>query len=102
MGRLIVLGAMTILASLTGRCCCLDDEIKNRINEMAEAIMACRNIVGMNLAIVQGGETVFTQGYGVVDKEDNQPVTPQTLFGLASVTKQFTTTALALLLDEKG
>ena len=81
---------------------CLDQEILNRIDEMAESILACRDIVGMNLAIVEGEETVYTKGYGVVDLEANSPVTPQTLFGVASVTKQFATTALALVLEEKG
>ena len=57
-------------------------------------------ISGMNVAIVYGGETVHTQGYGVIDRETNVSVTNDTFFGIASLSKAFTTTLLGQLLHE--
>ncbi|HNY41328.1 MAG TPA: serine hydrolase, partial [Bryobacteraceae bacterium] len=44
---------------------------------------------------------VFAKGYGVRRLDSGEPVTPKTLFGVASNTKAFTAAALAILVDEK-
>ena len=58
------------------------------------------NVPGMAIAIVKDDNVVFSKGYGVRDIEDALPVTNQTLFAIASNTKAFTATALAILVDE--
>ena len=55
---------------------------------------------GVALAIVQGGEVLHAAGYGVRDTESGAPVTPDTLFAIASITKSFTSMGVALLVDE--
>src|SRR5262249_8182981 len=55
---------------------------------------------GLAVGIVRHGEVLFLEGFGVRDVERKLPVTPQTLFALASGTKAFTTMALGLLADE--
>ena len=54
----------------------------------------------MNLAVVYGGETVYTQGYGVKDRVTNASVTNDTFFGIASLSKAFTATLLGKLLHD--
>ena len=49
--------------------------------------------------VVRGGETVFSQGYGMASLEHQLPNTPQTRFRLGSVTKQFTAAAILQLQD---
>jgi CubicO group peptidase (beta-lactamase class C family) len=56
--------------------------------------MQAARIPGVALAIIQGEEIVYLQGYGVADP-GSRPVTPQTLFPIASTVKSFT--ALAIL-----
>lgn len=56
---------------------------------------------GAAVAIVQDGEIVFHESFGMAEMETNRPVQSNTNFRLASVTKQFTATAI-LLLEEKG
>ena len=58
------------------------------------------NVPGMAIAIVKDDNVVFSKGYGVRDSEDALPVTNQTRFAIASNTKAFTATALAILVDE--
>ena len=57
-------------------------------------------VPGMSVAIVKGGKTVLAKGYGVRKLGDPTPVDEQTLFGIGSNTKAFTTAALATLVDE--
>lgn len=55
---------------------------------------------GIAVAIVKDGQVVMAKGYGVRKLGDPAPVTPRTLFGIASNTKAFTAAALAILVDE--
>ncbi len=56
---------------------------------------------GAAVAIIQDGDIVYHQSYGMAEMESKRPVQSNTNFRLASVTKQFTATAI-LLLEEKG
>jgi CubicO group peptidase (beta-lactamase class C family) len=56
---------------------------------------------GAVVAVMQGGEVEICKGYGLASIEHNVPITPQTRFRIASVSKQFTVTT-ALLLAAEG
>ncbi len=56
-------------------------------------------IPGVAVAVVRGDET-YVQGYGSKEMGKDDPVTPDTLFAVGSVTKAFTTTAMAMLVDD--
>lgn len=56
---------------------------------------------GASLAVVRDSEIVYTRGYGNANLEYPIPITPSTIFHVASVSKQFTCFA-ALLLAEEG
>jgi CubicO group peptidase (beta-lactamase class C family) len=58
------------------------------------------NMVGYALAIIDHGKVAFQKCYGVADRDRNKPVTPQTVFGLASITKTFTALVLLSLVDK--
>ena len=57
---------------------------------------------GCALGIFQGGELAYARGYGMADLEAQVPVGSGTVFHLASVSKQFTATVLALLEEAGG
>lgn len=54
---------------------------------------------GAALAVLQGGEVVYTRGYGQANLEYGLPITPNTVFHVASVSKQFTAMAIMLLVQ---
>lgn len=54
-------------------------------------------VPGLAIAIVKDGKVVATKGYGVTDLETKKPVDANTLFMIASNTKAFTGTSLAIL-----
>jgi CubicO group peptidase (beta-lactamase class C family) len=55
---------------------------------------------GLAVAFVKDGRTVFTRGYGLADLEHRIPITPSTVFDVASVSKQFTGLAIAMLVEQ--
>lgn len=55
---------------------------------------------GVAVAIVKDGKIVLAKGYGVRKLGDPTPVDAQTQFGIASNTKVFTASALAMLVEE--
>ena len=59
------------------------------------------NLPGLSIVIVKDGKVVFMKGYGVKDIETKKPVDENTLFMIASNTKLFTGSSLALL-ETKG
>jgi CubicO group peptidase (beta-lactamase class C family) len=52
---------------------------------------------GASVAVIRGGQQIFAKGYGQATLEYPVPVTPETIFHVASVTKQFTAMSLVLL-----
>src|SRR5258706_14723179 len=62
--------------------------------------LARRQIPGGALAVIRGGQVVKLRGYGLANVELGVPAAADSIFELASVTKQFTATAIMLLVEE--
>ena len=73
---------------------------KDKIKHMIETLLECSGIQGATLAVVNSKEVLMTEGFGFADVKENKPVTPKTLFPIASTSKGFTATLLAILLHE--
>jgi CubicO group peptidase (beta-lactamase class C family) len=58
------------------------------------------DVPGIAVAVVKDGQVVMAKGYGVRSLKTKEPVDANTLFGIASNTKAFTTAALGLLVEE--
>lgn len=63
-------------------------------------VMRAFEVPGIALTIVKDGKVVVANGYGVRRLGADGPVDAHTRFGIASNTKAFTATALALLVEE--
>jgi CubicO group peptidase (beta-lactamase class C family) len=55
---------------------------------------------GLAIAIVRNDSIIFAKGYGVRKLGERAPVTPNTIFAIASTTKAMTVACLAMLVDE--
>ncbi len=55
--------------------------------------------LGACVMAIDHGKVVFEQGFGIADIEGKTPCTPSTNFRIASTSKQFTATAVMLLVD---
>ncbi|MDH4065400.1 MAG: beta-lactamase family protein [Acidobacteriota bacterium] len=65
------------------------------------AVVEANRAVGVNVGVMRNGEVVLAKGYGLANVERQSPVTPDTLFAIGSVTKQFTC-SVALQLEQEG
>ncbi len=70
------------------------------VDSLVNYAMGKFNVAGMAVAIVKDGKIVHEKGYGIKSVLTNSPVDEHTNFGIASNTKAFTTTALAILVEE--
>lgn len=71
------------------------------VRAFAREMMAKHDVPGLAVAVAQGGVEVYAEGFGVREIGAGAAVTPDTVFGVASVTKSFT--ALAIMqLHEAG
>ena len=75
-------------------------DLAQRIDQLVQEKVRELNVPGYSLVVIHNGKTVLQKGYGFADKEAGIPVTPKTVFGLASITKTFTAFALLLLVDD--
>ena len=55
---------------------------------------------GCAVGVRQSGRDLLMRGYGMADLETNAPITPSTILESGSVAKQFTSTAIALLMKD--
>lgn len=58
------------------------------------------HVPGVAVAIVQDDKIVYLEGHGVREIGKPEPITPDTLFAIASVTKSFTAAAVATMVDD--
>lgn len=65
-----------------------------------EQVLKDWNAPGVAVGIIIKGELVYAKGFGYRDLEKKLPVTPKTLFPIASNTKLFTTVAMGMLVEE--
>src|SRR4051812_35735675 len=70
------------------------------VDEYIHTEMTARKIPGLALLVARQGKIVRAQGYGFSNLELQVPVKPETLFQSGSIGKQFTATAIMMLVEE--
>jgi CubicO group peptidase (beta-lactamase class C family) len=85
------------LLFLAHTCLAQGNFIKDSLDNYIKREMQRWQLPGMALAIVKDGKVIFMKGYGVSDINKKTAVTENTVFQIASCSKAFTGTSLALL-----
>jgi len=70
------------------------------IDIFIERIMERNHISAVSAAIVHNDELLWTQGYGLADRERKTPAEPTTIYLVASISKTITATALMQLYEQ--
>ncbi|MGH9857622.1 MAG: serine hydrolase domain-containing protein, partial [Acidobacteriota bacterium] len=70
----------------------LDDFVKKEMEK--------RKIPGLSIAVMKDGKIIKAQGYGFSNLEHQVPAKPETIYQSGSVGKQFTATAVMMLVEE--
>ncbi len=83
---------VTFGAPVPGRADKIDDYITGQIKRL--------HVPGASLAIVRDGHITKAQGYGFANLELRSPATKETVYEIGSTSKQFTATAIMMLVEE--
>jgi D-alanyl-D-alanine carboxypeptidase len=87
---------LLLVPSLTPQLIARSDNIDDFIRDQ----MTRQNIPGLSLAVVKDGTIVKAAGYGVADRKRQTATTPETVYKIASVSKQFIAAGIMLLVQE--
>jgi len=83
-----------------GFCMGQESTIHKEISEFISTMVKECEVPGAAVGIVKDGNVMFSEGFGLRNVNENLPVTSNTLFVLASVTKAFITMAMGILVDD--
>lgn len=72
----------------------------SQIDSLAKNVLTKFQVPGLAIGIIKDGKLIYSKGFGMRSLQTQQPVNPQTLFGIASNTKAFTAAALGILVDK--
>jgi CubicO group peptidase (beta-lactamase class C family) len=92
-----ILFVLALLASFTGLEAQTPAFIQDSLDSYIQKGIKDWDVPGLSIVIVKDGKVVWMKGYGVRDIRTQKPVDVNTLFMIASNTKLFTASALALL-----
>lgn len=96
----LLLAALTVLVPLTqARAAGLDDPLAAKIDAVMSAVYKPGQ-PGAAIIVQKDGRTIIRKGYGMADLELGVPVTPDMVFRLGSITKQFTAVSILSLAQE--
>lgn len=88
----LTLGVLILAGVAAGRADDVDSYVKSAMQQ--------QHIPGMAVAVVRNGAVIKAEGYGLADLEHEVPVRPNTVFKIASVSKQFIATGIMLLVQD--
>lgn len=72
----------------------------DEIDAFIERLLIEYDVAGAGIGVVRNGEVLLLHGYGTRNVQTQEPVTADTQFGIASVTKSFTALGVMLLVQE--
>ena len=100
LGVCLLLAAQVSAQTATAAAAPSAQEITRKVDEYMKAAMRVNRFNGAVL-LARDGQPIVSRGYGMANVELDVPNTPQIVFRLGSVTKQFTGLAIVLL-QERG
>jgi len=93
---------LTFLVLILSLCGILQAQVLTgeQIDSLVERSMQAFDVPGISVGVVKDGKLIYAKGHGVRSLNSKQPMDENTLVGIASNSKAFTTVALGILVDE--
>jgi CubicO group peptidase (beta-lactamase class C family) len=92
--------ALAFVVTFATTICVAQDATIAKVDEYIKLEQRLVRIPGVSLAVIKDGQIVLAKGYGLANIEHQVPVKPETIFQSGSVGKQFTATAIMMLVEE--
>jgi beta-N-acetylhexosaminidase len=80
----------------------LDSKILEKIDGVADRMIKIQAAPGANVLVMKEGKVVFQKSYGHLDYKKSKPVSAETVYDLASITKVLATTQAVMFLQSRG
>ncbi len=94
-----IVAAIIVLASLTTPAQTLSPEMSSKVDKLFDKWNK-PDSPGCAVGIFKDGQIVYKHGYGMANLNDDVPITPATVFHVASMSKQFTAASILLLAQQ--
>jgi D-alanyl-D-alanine carboxypeptidase len=78
----------------------LHPELRPALDDRIKGMMQRQHIPGMAIVVIKNGLVIERRGYGFADRKTQATVSADTAFPIGSITKQFTATAVMLLVED--
>jgi CubicO group peptidase (beta-lactamase class C family) len=88
-----------LLVSLIAHAQTLQPDVTKKVNKLFEK-WDRPGSPGCALGVYKDGQIVYKRGYGMANLNDDVPITPATVFHVASMSKQFTAASILLLAQQ--
>jgi CubicO group peptidase (beta-lactamase class C family) len=76
------------------------ERYRSELQPLIGDFMRQQQVPGLAIGVIQGGQLVYAHGFGVKNlAHDHDPVTPRSLFHMASITKTFVATSIMQLVE---
>jgi CubicO group peptidase (beta-lactamase class C family) len=92
---------LLVAATHVGAAAAQAQDVRARIDAYLAEQVQKRGIPGLTMAVVRDGRVIYSGAHGVRKLGDGEPLTPQHVFHMASVSKPFVATAI-MQLAERG
>lgn len=100
MKRLLSVLIVLLLGAVTSAQTTVTDDMLTEFEQLVADEMAYFDIPGVAIAVIQGDEVIYAQGFGLRDVEAGEPFTTETQFRIGSTTKSMTSLLMAQMVDE--
>jgi CubicO group peptidase (beta-lactamase class C family) len=89
MRRLLLIGCLILVACASTRTQTPGTDVSGKVSDqtVVQSLMKELNVPGVSIAVIHDFKVVATYAYGVADVETGAPVTPDTMFQAASISK---------------
>src|ERR1043165_1751914 len=75
------------------------EELGNQVDAVAKQLLS-RHTAGVSVAVARDGRVILARGYGMANVEHSVAVTPDTVFHIASISKNILAAVVLQLVDE--
>ena len=97
---LMLIFLLLAIAGIANPQIAVDDAVSVKVDDVVRAQLRKQKIPGIGLGVMRDGKIIKATGYGLANVELNVSVKPESIFQTGSVGKQFTATAVMMLVEE--
>jgi D-alanyl-D-alanine carboxypeptidase len=98
--RTLTLSLLLTLTTLPALAQSIPASLESRVDSIANQVLQSSGVPSASVAVVQHGRVVLAKAYGDAKLEPRTAATPDMRYGIGSISKQFTASAMLLLQQE--